>query len=197
MRIGYARTSTIDQVAGLDAQKRDLEAAGVKKLFKEQISSAAPRVQLEALIDFAREGDVLIVTKLDRLARSVRDLMAIVDRLAAKGVGLRILALDLDTSTATGKLMLTILGGIAEFERELMLERQREGIAKAKAEKKYKGRAPTARAKASEINALLRQNIGPKEISRRLGISRSSVYRVIEHSGLGPKHSHPKRSPSA
>jgi DNA invertase Pin-like site-specific DNA recombinase len=154
-------------------------------------------VQLEALIDFAREGDVLIVTKLDRLARSVRDLMAIVDRLAAKGVGLRILALDLDTSTATGKLMLTILGGIAEFERELMLERQREGIAKAKAEKKYKGRAPTARAKAAEINALLRQNLGPKEISRRLAISRSSVYRVIEHSGLGHKHPHPKRSSSA
>jgi DNA invertase Pin-like site-specific DNA recombinase len=196
MRIGYARTSTIDQVAGLDAQKRDLEAAGVKKLFKEQISSAAPRVQLEALIDFAREGDVLIVTKLDRLARSVRDLMAIVDRLAAKGVGLRILALDLDTSTATGKLMLTILGGIAEFERELMLERQREGIAKAKAEKKYKGRAPTARAKAAEINALLYQDVGPKEISRRLGISRSSVYRVIEHSGLGHKHPHTKRSSS-
>ena len=122
--------------------------------------------------------------------------MAIVDRLAAKGVGLRILALDLDTSTATGKLMLTILGGIAEFERELMLERQREGIAKAKAEKKYKGRAPTAHAKASEINALLRQNVQPKEISRRLGISRSSVYRVIEHSGLGAKHSHPKRSSS-
>jgi DNA invertase Pin-like site-specific DNA recombinase len=154
-------------------------------------------VQLETLIDFAREGDVLIVTKLDRLARSVRDLMAIVDRLAAKGVGLRILALDLDTSTATGKLMLTILGGIAEFERELMLERQREGIAKAKAEKKYRGRAPTARAKAAEINALLRQNVGPKEISRRLGISRSSVYRVIEHSGLGHKHPHPKRSSSA
>ena len=149
-------------------RKRDLEAAGVKKLFKGR-SSAAPRVQLEALIDFARV--TFSLSPSSTAARSVRDLMAIVDRLAAKGVGLRILALDLDTSTATGKLMLTILGGIAEFERELMLERQREGIAKAKAEKKYKGRAPTARAKAAEINALLRQNLGPKEISRRLAIS--------------------------
>lgn len=187
MHIGYARTSTIEQVAGLEAQERDLKAAGVEKVFKEQVSSVAPRLQLEAMIDFAREGDTVTVTKLDRLARSVRDLMAIVDRLKAKGVALRILAMNMDTSTPTGGLILTILGGVAEFERELMLERQREGIAKAKAEKKYKGRAPTARSKASEIEALLREHVGPQEISRRLGISRSSVYRVMEHAGIGAK----------
>ena len=194
MQIGYGRTSTIEQIAGLEAQERDLRAAGVEKIFKEQVSSVAPRVQLEAMIEFAREGDAVIVTKLDRLARSVRDLMSIVDRLAAKGVALRILAMNMDTSTATGKLMLTILGGVAEFERSLMLERQREGIAKAKAEKKYKGRSPTARAKAEEIEALLATGVGPKEIAKRLGISRSSVYRVIEHTGLGAKSTQTERA---
>lgn len=194
MHIGYARTSTVEQIAGLEAQERDLKTAGVEKIFKEQVSSVAPRVQLEAMIDFAREGDTLTITKLDRLARSVRDLMTIVDRLAGKGVTLRILAMNMDTSTATGKLMLTILGGVAEFERSLMLERQREGIAKAKAENKYKGRAPTARDKAVEIKALLDERVGPKEIAKRLGISRSSVYRVIEHAGLGGEAAQPERT---
>ena len=187
MHIGYARTSTVEQVAGLEAQERDLKAAGVAKVFKEQVSSVAPRLQLEAMIDFAREGDTVTVTKLDRLARSVRDLMAIVDRLKAKEVALRILDMNIDTATPMGELMLTIVGGIAEFERALMLERQREGIAKAKVEGKYKGRAPTARSKATEIEALLRERIGPQEISRRLGISRSSVYRVMEAAGIGKK----------
>jgi DNA invertase Pin-like site-specific DNA recombinase len=136
------------------------------------------------MLDFAREGDVVVVTRLDRLARSVRDLMKIVDRLKDKQVALRILSMNMDTGTPTGQLMLTILGGVAQFERDLMLERQREGIAKAKAEKKYKGRSPTARNKAAEIEALLRQHFGPKEISRRLKISRSSVYRVMEHAGI-------------
>ena len=135
---------------------------------------------LEAMLDFAREGDTVTVTKLDRLARSVRDLMSIVDRLAAKGVALKILAMNMDTATPTGKLMLTILGGVAEFERELMLERQREGIAKAKAEGKYKGRAPTALAKTAEIEALLRQRVGPQQIAQHLSISRSSVYRIMD-----------------
>jgi DNA invertase Pin-like site-specific DNA recombinase len=184
MQIGYARTSTIEQVAGLEAQERDLRAAGVERIFREQVSSVTRREQLEALVDFARDGDVVTVTKLDRLARSVRDLIAIVDHLKAKGVALRILGMGIDTATPHGQLMLTILSGIAQFERELMLERQREGIAKAKSEKKYKGRAPTARSKAAEIEVLARQHIGPKEISRRLQISRSSVYRVMEHAGI-------------
>src|SRR3546814_11163110 len=100
-----------------------------------------------------RGAYTLIVTKLDRLARSVADLVAITEALRDKGVGLRVLSLNLDTATPTGKLMLNLLGSIAEFERELMLERQREGIAKAKAEGKYKGRAPTARAKTGRAAA--------------------------------------------
>lgn len=187
MLIGYARTSTVEQIAGLEAQERDLTAAGVEKVFREQVSSVAPRAQLAALVDFAREGDVVIVTKPDRLARSVRDLIGIVDRLAAKKVQLRILSLGMDTGSPTARLMLTLLAGIAEFERELMLERQREGIAKAKAERKYKGRAPTARTKAEEVAALMAKGMGPLSISRQLGISRSSVYRVMEHTRIGNK----------
>ncbi|MBX5145387.1 recombinase family protein [Rhizobium lentis] len=179
--IGYARTSTIDQKAGLEAQLRDLQAAGCTKIFKEQLSSVATeRLELERALDYVREGDVLVVTKLDRLARSVADLMTITGKLRHKGVELRILALNLDTSTANGKLMLNLLGSIAEFERELMLERQREGIAKAKAEGKYKGRAPTARNKASRVLALKAEGKTPTEIQAELSISRASVFRILK-----------------
>ncbi|WP_289016029.1 recombinase family protein, partial [uncultured Methylobacterium sp.] len=134
MLIGYARTSTLEQGAGLDAQLRDLAALGCEKLFKEQVSSVAPRKQLDAALEFARSGDTLVVTKLDRLARSVTHMGSILAALEAKGIALRILNLGLDTGTPTGKLMLNVLTGVAQFEREMMLERQREGIAKAKAE---------------------------------------------------------------
>jgi DNA invertase Pin-like site-specific DNA recombinase len=179
MQIGYARTSTLEQSAGLEAQKRDLEAAGCDRVFAEQVSSVAQRDELEAAIDYLRDGDSLVVTKLDRLARSMRDLIGIVDRVQAKGAGLRILAMNLDTTTATGKLMLNVIGSVAEFEREIMLERQREGIAKAKAEGKYKGRAPTARAKAGEVEELLATGETPTAVAKKLGIGRSSVYRAI------------------
>lgn len=182
MRIGYARTSTLDQRAGLEGQERDLHRAGCEKLFIEQVSSVdvANRVALEQALDFAREGDTLVVTKLDRLARSVAHLVSLLDRLESQGVRLLILDMGVDTGTPTGKLMLTILGGVAEFERAIMLERQREGIAKAKAEGKYRGRAPTARAKADEVKELHRAGIGASEIARRLNIGRASVYRVLK-----------------
>lgn len=179
MKIGYARTSTTEQHAGLEAQLRDLNAAGIEKLFSEQVSSVAKRDQLEAALDFAREGDVLVVTKLDRLARSVADLVKITERLKTKGVSLQILALNLDTSTPTGKLMINMLGSIAQFERELMLERQREGIAKAKGEGKYKGRAPTARARSAEVLALRNSGKTIAQIVEDTGISRASVVRII------------------
>lgn len=180
MIIGYARTSTLEQEAGFDAQVRDLKAAGCERLFAEKISSVAQRAQLEAAIDFAREGDTLVVTKLDRLARSMLDLMNIKARLDAKGIELRILAMSLDTSTPTGKLMMNVLGSVAQFEREMMLERQKEGIAKAKAEGKYKGRAPTARAKSAEILELKATGLGATAIARQLGVSVRSVYRALD-----------------
>jgi len=179
MQIGYARASTTDQVAGFDAQRRDLAAAGCKKIFAEQVSSVADRQQLMAALDYLRDGDVLTVTKLDRIARSVRDLMEMVHRIEEKGAGLRILAMNLDTTTPTGRLMLQVLGAVAEFERAIMLERQREGIAKAKAAGKYKGRARTAMAKAGEVEAMLAAGVNPSDVARQLGIGRSSVYRAI------------------
>ncbi|UVF19000.1 recombinase family protein [Microvirga terrae] len=179
MLIGYARTSTLEQEAGFEAQLRDLRVLGCEKLFQEQTSSVGPRKTLEAAIEFAREGDTLVVTKLDRLARSVTHLGALIDQLTAKGVALRILNLGVDTGTPTGKLILTVMGGIAQFEREMMLERQREGISKAKSEGKYKGRKPTARAKTNEIKALHAQGLSMGEIAKRLEIGKGSVHRAL------------------
>lgn len=179
--VGYARTSTTDQKAGLEAQLRDLKAAGCTKVFHEEISSvAATRPELDRALDYVREGDTLLVTKPDRLARSTLDLLQIAQKLEECGVTLRVLSLDLNTSTPTGRLMLTVLGGIAAFERDLMLERQREGIAKAKAEGKYKGRAPTARSKAEEVVRLKQEGMTPMEIVGKVGISRASVFRILK-----------------
>lgn len=182
MLIGYARTSTLDQKAGLEAQTRDLTAIGCDKIFEEQVSSVdvVKREALAEAIAFARSGDTLVVTKLDRLARSVPHLVEILGQLEAKVVALRILDMSIDTSTPNGKLMLNILGSVAQFEREIMLERQREGIAKAKAAGKYKGRAPTARAKTDEVLKLHREGIGGTQIAKQLGIGRASVYRILE-----------------
>ena len=122
---------------------------------------------------------MLVATKLDRLARSMRDLMAIVDTIEKLGASLRIIAMNLDTTTPTGRLMLSMLGCVAQFEREMMLERQREGIAKAKAEGLYKGRKPTAMAKADKVRMLAASGMGATEIAKRLGIGRASVYRAL------------------
>ena len=178
--VGYARTSTTDQKAGLAAQLRDLEAAGCDEIFQEELSSVASRrPQLDAALKYVRRGDTLVVAKLDRLARSVADLVATQAALAKKGVGLRILAMNLDTATPTGKLIVNLLGSIAEFERELMLERQREGIAKAKADGKYVGRQPTARRKTAEVLRLRAEGKSASDIKSEVGISRASVFRIL------------------
>lgn len=179
MLIGYARTSTAEQEAGLDAQRRDLKAHACEEMFEEQVSSVQRREELEKVLRFIRKGDTLVVTKLDRLARSVPDLVKITERLEEKGASLRILNMNLDTSTPTGRLMLNLVGSIAQFEREIMLERQREGISKAKSEGKYKGRAATARAKADEVLALKKQGKGASEIAELTEMGRASVYRIL------------------
>lgn len=183
MLIGYARTSTSDQTAGLVAQERDLKAAGAKKVYAEQTSSVARRDALRSCLDFVREGDVLMVTKPDRLARSTAELLMIEADLSKRGVGLIVLSMGgerLDTRNPTSKLMLTILAGVATWEREIMLERQREGIAKAKAEGKYKGR-PTS-INGDEIRRMKDAGIGPAAIAKQLKVARSSVYRALEAS---------------
>ena len=181
--VGYARTSTTDQAAGLEAQLRDLKAAGCTKLFSERVSSIGDRTELERALAYVREDDTLVVTKIDRLARSTVGLWEIVRSLDDHGVGLRVLNLGgevVDTRSATGRLILTIFAGFAQFEREMMLERQREGIAKAKAEGKYRGRKPTAMAKADDVRRLHGAGKTPTEIAKAVGISRGSVYRVIQ-----------------
>jgi DNA invertase Pin-like site-specific DNA recombinase len=187
MLIGYARTSTLEQEAGFEAQLRELKALGCEKVFQEQVSSVASRPQLEAAIEFSRQGDTLAVTKLDRLARSVTHLGRIIETLEGKGVALRILNLGIDTATPTGRLMLNVLGGVAQFEREMMLERQREGIAKAKAEGAYKGRKPTARARAAEIQALAAEGLSMAKIASRLEIGVGSVHRVLSGTEKGER----------
>lgn len=188
MLVGYARTSTEDQRAGLEAQERDLRAAGCERLFAEQVSSVAQRAQLDACLAFLREGDALVVTKPDRLARSTADLLAIEADLSRRGIGLVVQSMGLDTRTGanpTTKLMLTILAGVATWEREIMLERQREGIAKAKAAGKYKGRTPTVMRQAERIREMRAAGMGPAQIARSLGVARSSVYRALEVNGDG------------
>lgn len=180
MLVGYARTSTLDQKAGLEAQHRDLADACCEKVFTEQVSSVdvAARDQLAAALDFVREGDVLIVTKLDRLARSVPHLLQITETLERKGVALRILNMAMDTSTPTGRLLLTTLAAIGAWEREVMLERQREGIEKARREGRYKGRPATIN--PNDVRALKAEGLGASAIAKRLGIGRASVYRALE-----------------
>jgi DNA invertase Pin-like site-specific DNA recombinase len=173
----------LDQQAGFDAQVRDLTAAGCEKIFSEQVSAVGKRPQLEAMIDFVREGDQVICTRLDRIARSTQHVLEILDRVKIKGADLHILNLGADSGSPTGKLIYTVIAAISCFERELMLERQREGVAKAKAEGKYKGRKPTARARATEVRALRADGIRPVDIARQLGIGRASVYRVLGANG--------------
>ena len=183
MIVGYARTSTVDQHAGFEAQLRELAAAGCEKTFQEQVSSVANRIQLQSALEFVREGDILVVTKLDRLARSVLDLMATLQALESKRVAVRILNLGMDTHTPTGKLMLTMLGAVAQFEREMMLERQREGIAKAKSEGRYKGRKPIAEDLRQDVLKLA-DGITRKAIASQLGIGEATVYRILATKGV-------------
>jgi DNA invertase Pin-like site-specific DNA recombinase len=180
--VGYARVSTTDQQAGLDAQIRDLKAAGCEETFTEQVSALGQRDRLKEALRFVRRADTLVVTKPDRLARSTTDLLRIVEDLDRRGVGLIMLSMggqQIDTRSPTGKLMVTMLAAIAEFERGLLLERQREGVAKAKADGKYKGRKPTARAKAAEVMRLADEGLQRIDIADRLGIGVASVYRVL------------------
>ena len=178
MRIGLARTSTLEQVAGLEGQIKDLKAYGCERVFKEQVSSVAEREQLETALGMLRDGDKLVVTKLDRLARSVQHLGQIIERINTARASLVILDMGgtaVDTSNPTGKLILNVVSSVAQFEREMMLERQREGIAKAKAEGKYKERKPTARAKADMVKLALDQRISKAQICRDLDISKTSL----------------------
>jgi DNA invertase Pin-like site-specific DNA recombinase len=179
MIVGYARTSSTEQIAGFESQLGALREIGCEKIFQEQVSAIKRRDQLDAAIEFIREGDIFTVTKLDRLARSVQHLLELVDKLNAKGASLKVLNISLDTKTPTGKLMLTMLGAVAEFERALMLERQKDGVQAAKLAGKYKGRQPTARAKSAQIFQLIAEGCTRQEVAYKLNIGVASVYRAL------------------
>ena len=191
MLIGYARTSTVDQQAGFEAQLVELNTYGCERTYQEQVSAVATRTELERAIDMLREGDKLVVTKLDRLARSVSHMGDLLEQIEAKGAGLVILSMGnerVDTSTATGKLILNMMVSVAQFEREMMKERQVEGIKRAQAEGKYKGRVPKAMQQAEKVKALVAAGVDRVMIQEQLGMSKASYYRclkVAQH-----KHTH-------
>ena len=174
--IGYARTSTIDQ--NLDAQVIALKAAGCSVVRTEQKSGTSldGRDELKTIIDFIHAGETLVVTRIDRLARSLSDLQAIVTRLKEKGAHLAATEQPVDTSTATGKAFFDMLGVFAEFETNLRRERQAEGIAAAKGRGVYRGRKP--KIDMSEIQRRLRDGQAPTEIARDMKISRGTVYKA-------------------
>ncbi len=174
---GYARVSTTDQ--DLTIQRAALAAAGCSIIREEMKSgtTAAGRAELRTLLDFIRKGDSLVVTRIDRLARSIADLQAIMAELKAKGAALRCTEQPVDTSTAAGKAFLDMLGVFAEFETNLRRERQLEGIAAAKRAGVYTGRKPTI--DVARVQAMRRTGTRPAEIAKQLGIGRASVYRVL------------------
>ena len=183
MLIGYARTSTVDQQAGFEAQLVELKEYGCERMYQEQVSAVATRTQLEAAIDMLRDGDKLVVTKLDRLARSVAHMGDLLERIEAKGAGLVILSLGserVDTSTATGKLILNMMVSVSQFEREMMKERQVEGIKRAQARGKYKGRVPKAMQQADKVKALVQAGVTRVQVMDQLGMSKASFYRCLK-----------------
>lgn len=177
MKIGYARVSTSDQDNAIQVEA--LGRAGCSTIRQEKASGASTngRPELAAILDFIREGDTLVVTRIDRLARSIGDLQTIVSQLKARGVKLQATEQPIDTSTAAGKAFLDMLGVFAEFETNLRRERQMEGIAKAKAAGAYKGRRPAIDPAA--VRKLHGDGAGPAEIARKLKIGRASVYRLL------------------
>lgn len=178
MLVGYGRVSSSSQ--HLDIQHEALTQAGCEKVFSEKMSgrSTNDREQLALALDFVREGDTLVVTRLDRLARSVGDLHQIIERLTAKGVGFRCLNQSgVDTDTSTGRLMLAVLGAVAAFENDIRRERQMEGVMKAKAAGKYRGRP--ASIDPVRVKALRDTGMGAAQIAREMNIGRASVYRAL------------------
>ena len=178
MKIGYARQSTTNQKNGLENQISQLQKNKCEKIFSEEISSVAnKRPEFTKALEFCREGDTLLVTSLSRFARSISDLWKNLEIIQSKGADLQILDMNLDTSSPTGKLLLNLMGSIYQFEREILLERQMVGIAKAKLEGKYKGRKPLSKVIREQIKSLKKKGIPAPEISQELGIGIASVYR--------------------
>ena len=181
MNIGYVRVSTVEQ--NLDRQLEGLKKHNIDKLFTEKVSAKdTNRPELRAMLEFAREGDTIYIHSFDRLARSTKDLLDIVEQLQTKGIHLVSNKENIDTNTATGKLMLTMIGAINAFERENMLERQREGIAIAVQEGKYKGRKEIDYpANWTEVyNKYKNRGLTGTKAMEQLGLKRTTFYKLIK-----------------
>ncbi len=178
--IGYARVSTKDQDFYLQVEA--LENSGCERVFKEKQSGTTikGRDELANCISYMRNGDTLVITRIDRLARSLRDLQNLVHDLKARGIAIKVIEQPIDTSTAAGKAFLDMLGVFAEFETNIRRERQLEGIAKAKAEGRYMGRKPIAKAKRQQVVELIGQGLTKKAVASELGIGVASVYRILK-----------------
>ena len=175
MIVGYARVSTTDQC--LDVQMDELGAHGCERIFQDQASGTSrDRAGLIEMLQFVREGDTIVVSRLDRFARSLTDLFHMLDELSRKGVAFQCVHQSIDTSSSTGKLTLAILGAVAEFENDIRRERQCSGIAKAKANGVYKGRK--AGIDAAQVRGLAAQGMTVSAIAGQLGCHRQSVYRL-------------------
>jgi DNA invertase Pin-like site-specific DNA recombinase len=176
MIVGYARVSTVGQ--SLAVQQDELSKHGCERIFQDKATGTnRDRPGLTEMLGFVREGDTVVVSRLDRFARSLSDLFQMLDLLSDKGVAFQCLHQSIDTGTSTGKLTLAILGAVAEFENDLRRERQRDGIAKAKAGGTYKGRKPNI--DVEQIAVLREAGMGPSAIAKQLGINRQSVYRLM------------------
>ena len=186
MKVAYIRVSTEEQnTARQDAM---MQEQGVEKVFTEKISGKnMERPQLQAMLDFVREGDVVYVESYSRLARSTSDLLNIVEQLTKKGAGFVSLHENFDTTTPQGRLMLTIFAGLAAFEREQLLQRQREGIAQAKERGAYKGRQPISVDEDSftrEVKAWRAGDQTATAAMKKLGLKPNTVYRRVKEMGL-------------
>lgn len=187
---GYARTSSLEQLAGFEDQIARLNAAGCDKVFAEQVSATdmTGRKEWASMMQGLKVNDVVTITKIDRAARSIADMVGITKALNDIGASIRILDMNIDTTTPTGALMLNIFSSVAQFEKDMMLERQRVGIAAAKerdkgkplAERTYKGAKPTARAKADSVKALLATGMTKEQVAKDLNIGIASVYRILK-----------------
>jgi DNA invertase Pin-like site-specific DNA recombinase len=178
--IGYARVSTIDQKAELQVDA--LTAAGCERVFTDKASgSLASRLQLDRMLDHLREGDIVVVWRLDRLGRSLKNLIALVEDLADRGVGFRSLSESIDTTTANGRLFFSVMGALAEFERDLIRERTMAGLAAARARGRVGGRPPKMTADKVKV---AREMYASKEytveaIAKTVGVSRKAIYRHL------------------
>ena len=181
-KIGYARVSTLDQDTAIQVAALQAAGCGIVRQEKASGTSMNGRTEMQTILDFISAGDTLVVTRIDRLARSIGDLQTIVRAIKAKGAFLHCTEQPIDTGTAAGKAFLDMLGVFAEFETNLRRERQLEGIKQAKARGVYQGRKPSI--DTAEIRRLREQDgLGPTAIARRLGIGRASVYRALGVTG--------------